>query len=105
MNISTAIAVLRSRFGDKKAIELYKNAGFKMLDISLFQMTNPASPFNAPDWETTAKELRAYSDELGITFNQAHLPFNFNWNVDGEWERFIGPAHYRALDICGIMGF
>ena len=34
MNISTAIAVLRDRFGDKKAIELYKNAGFKMLDTS-----------------------------------------------------------------------
>ena len=104
MNISTAISVLRDRFGDKKAIELYANAGFKMLDLSLFHMANPTSPFNAEDWENTAKDLRAYADGLGVTFNQAHLPFQFKWNAPDEWERFIGPAHYRALDICGIMG-
>ena len=104
MHISSPISIVRDRVGDKKAIALFKDAGFQMLDLSLFQMSNPASPFNAEDWETTAKDLRAYADALGITFNQAHLPFGFKWNVAGEWERFIGPAHYRALDICGIMG-
>lgn len=104
MNISTAISVLRDRFGDKKAIELYANAGFKTLDLSLFHMTSPTSPFNTEDWRANATDLRAYADDLGITFNQAHLPFNFKWNTPGEWERFISSALYRALDVCGIMG-
>ena len=38
MNISTATSVLRDRFGDKKAIELYANAGFKMLDLSKLKL-------------------------------------------------------------------
>ena len=82
----------------------HANAGFKMLDLSLFHMTNPSSPFNAENWKETAQDLRAYADELGVTFNQAHLPFNFKWNAPNEWERFIGSAHDRALEVCGIMG-
>lgn len=104
MYISTATSVIRDRFGDKKALDMFKAAGFKMLDLSLFHMSKADSYFNSPDWEANAKDLRAYSDEQGITYNQAHLPFHFKWDDEGEWERFIGPVHYRALDICGIMG-
>ena len=104
MVISTAISIIRDRFGNKKAIKMLSDAGFKTLDCSLFEMAYYDSPFNSENWEEEARELKAYSDSLGITFNQAHLPFNFKWNEEGEWERFIGPAHYRALEICGIMG-
>lgn len=104
MILSTQTSNVRNRFGDKLAVDYLKAAGYEYLDLSMFHMSNADSPFNAPDWEKTAKELKSYSDERGIIYNQSHIPFTFNYNIPGEWERFIGPTQRRALDICGILG-
>ena len=104
MILSTQTSGARGRFGDLGAVDQLKAAGYTTLDLSLFHMSSPDSPFNAPDWEKNVMALKEYSDAQGITYNQAHLPFVFRWAVPGEWENFIAPVQYRAMDICGMMG-
>ena len=104
MILSTQTAVLRDKFGDLKAAQMLKDGGYKYLDLSMFHMSRPASPFNEPDWQEYTYKLKAHSDELGLVYNQSHIPFTFDWAKEGEWENRIKDVQHRALDICGIMG-
>lgn len=104
MLLSTQNSFLRGMFGDFEAVDILKNAGYDNIDLSMFHMSRPGSPFNEPDWEEYVNKLKAYSDEKGVVYNQSHIPFTFDWAKEGEWESTIKDTQYRALDICGIMG-
>lgn len=104
MILSTQNSFLRNTFGDRESVDMLKAAGYKYIDLSMFHMSREDSPFNAPNWEEYVRDLKAYSDEQGMVYNQSHIPFTFKWAEDGEWDRFIRPVQHRAMDICGIMG-
>lgn len=104
MLLSTQNSFLRNTFGDKASVDMLKAAGYKCIDLSMFHMSNPGSPFNAPDWDAYVADLKEYSDAQGMVYNQSHIPFTFKWATEGEWERVIRDTQHRALDICGMLG-
>ena len=104
MILSTQTARVRNTFDDFKAVDYLHDAGYKYLDISMFHMSKEGSPFNAPDWKEYVANLKEYSDEKGIIYNQSHLPFTFNWHKPGEWDEVIWPTISRSLEISGMLG-
>ena len=64
---------LSKRFGDKKALEYIKNAGFDGYDYSMFDHVNEYI-FNNDNYLDYAKELRKVSDDLGLPCLQSHAP-------------------------------
>lgn len=103
VKISAETNYLRHLFGDEKAIKILADAGFECIDYTMDHMVDDASPLNAPDYREYAKHLREYAESLGVSFNQAHAPFEFDWTADGVLalaeERTI-----RALEIASILG-
>ncbi len=104
MLLSTQNSFLRNTFGDKASVDMLKAAGYKCIDLSMFHMSKPDSPFNAPNWQEYVADLKEYTDAQGMVYNQSHIPFTFKWAEDGEWERVIRDTQHRSLDICGMLG-
>lgn len=104
MILSTQTAVLRDKFGDLAAVDMLREAGYTALDLSMFHMSRPNSPFNAEDWEDYAYRIKAHSEEKGVVYTQSHIPFTFEWAKEGEWDTHIKGVQHRAMDICGILG-
>lgn len=72
MLLSTPFGSSMKRFGPKKAIDVLAAAGFEALDFS-FYMTKylRENPLSKEDFLS----IRAYAEEKGVVFNQAHAPF------------------------------
>ena len=104
MLLSTEIASLARRVGEKEAIRIIKEAGFDAFDMSLFQLSRDENYFlNQDDYVEKAKELRAYADSLGIVCNQAHAPFHSSYGEPEKDEWMFGKI-VRAMEIAAIMG-
>lgn len=104
MLLSTEIASLARRVGEKEAIRIIKEAGFDAFDMSLFQLNRDENYFlNQDDYVEKAKELRAYADSLGIVCNQAHAPFHSSYGEPEKDEWMFGKI-VRAMEIAAIMG-
>ena len=103
MKLSFPIGYLRERYGLERAFELVKAAGFDAVDFDLCTMEKPDAPFNSPDWQAHAAEVRRISDQYGVPINQTHAPFHF---TPAQWEDtpFIMDVFERYLAISGILG-
>ena len=99
MKISTDNGSVRTIFGDKEALRLIKEAGFDGVDFTFYGDQNTAETLELPDEErrALALELKAYADELGLTFPQAHAPF---LTKPGE-----GPESKHYQDVIKSMEF
>lgn len=104
MKISSETLYLRQRFGDKESIRILAEAGFECIDYTMDHMKEDDSPLNAPDYREYALDLKQYGESLGITFNQAHAPFEFEWEKEGVLENVAIPRIIRCLEIASIMG-
>lgn len=104
MKISAETLYLRKRLGDKEAIRILAQAGFDCVDYTMDHMVQDDSPLNAPNYREYAMELRQYGESLGVTFHQAHAPFEFDWKTDGVIEKVAIPRIIRCLEIASIMG-
>jgi sugar phosphate isomerase/epimerase len=104
MIISTDNSVMRYAFGDKESIRMCKEAGFDVIDYSLFKMQPENDILNLPDEErkALAYDLRNYAEKIGISFPQAHSDFELKY---GEGKDHI---HYhnllRSLEFASWMG-
>lgn len=103
VKISAETNYLRHVFGDEEAISIIADAGFDCADYTMDHMAFDSSPLNEPDYREYAMHLREYAESKGISFNQAHAPFEFQWDKEGvpalAEERVI-----RALEIASILG-
>lgn len=91
-------------FGDIKAIELIKEAGFDSIDANLDYWDDAG--YYQGDYIARAKEMRKKADELEIPFTQAHAPFNLPL-IDGDEESNIKNTFdvtVKALQCCEILG-
>ena len=78
------------------------NAGFKYIDLSLYEINKDNSPFVVAGWKNYVNELKSLEEELGIKYVQAHLP-NFNpldENTFGDYCKLT----IRAIEVCGLLG-
>lgn len=103
MKISAETNYLRRVFGDEDAIRVLAEAGFDCIDYTMDHMVEDSSPLNAPDYRDYAKHLREYAEGLGVSFNQCHAPFEFDWKAPGILELAEGRV-VRSLEIASILG-
>lgn len=108
MRISAETLMLRKRLGDREAIRILAEAGFDCIDYTMDHMVETDSPLNAPDYREYAMELRKYGETLGVTFHQAHAPFEFDWENGGTLEEVLNgtviPLTIRCMEVASILG-
>ena len=104
MKLSTNTDYCVAKFGIEKAIDMICDAGFEALDLSMFDILRPSSPFFGDDYLEVAKKAKEKAESRGVYFNQAHAPFPC-YKVDNEeYNTAILPAIYKAIEIAGVIG-
>ena len=94
---NTTITIDRPSIGLIKGIEMFIDAGFPALDMSLFKYAFVM----ASDYKTTARELKALADSKGVIFNQAHAPFGGGFD---KYTTETVPNLPRVFEFCGLLG-
>ena len=103
MKTSEETLYLAKRFGDERAVQILAEAGFDYIDYTMDHMVRADSPLNAPNYREYAQNLLTTAESYGVTFNQAHAPFEFDWN-HVSIEQDVIPTTIRSLEIASIMG-
>lgn len=105
MILSTENGALRSRVGERKAIEILAEAGFDAIDYTFTPwMERGEMPWNGDGYKEYAKEVMLMADDNGIYFNQAHAPFIFHTDYLPNWDREIMPMQIRCMESCALLG-
>ncbi len=106
MKLSMETYNLVKRFGEKKAIQMIKDAGFDSLDYSFYWLDDEIKKeVFGIDYLKHAKELRSFLDDIGITCNQAHASFDFSIDrdtMDMENENYSNIV--KSLEIASVLG-
>ena len=103
MKLSVEIHEVRKKFGDEKAIELIKEAGFDAIDYSYYGLGADSAALS-DSYREYAAYLKDILKKNNITCNQAHAPF--------ELTRFektdTTEPHYtdivRSVEAAAILG-
>ena len=85
-------------------IKWVSEAGFRYLDLSLYDIKAGNTLFYSENWQEEVLKIKEYSDNLGCSFVQCHSP---NTNNLGDAENSYCDAVFktkRAVEICGILG-
>lgn len=104
MKLSDETLYLRDRLGEEQAIRLLAETGFDCVDFTMDGLHYDDHILNSPGAEAHMRKIRALGDDLGITFNQAHAPWVFEWERPGVIENVCVPRTIRALELAGILG-
>lgn len=107
MKISTQTHAAVFAFGEMEGVRGLIDAGYDCLDFSFFGDLDCARNADSPVWDAAynekAKELRAYAESRGVTFNQAHAPFPSS-KGDPEEDAKIFDAIVRSMEVASILG-
>ena len=103
MKLSIETCVLHKRYGDEKAIQMLKKAGFDSIDYSFYWLPE-SDEVLGKDYIAYAHKVRTMLDENSMTCNQAHAPFDFGYGrpfdvSDPEYLKIV-----KALESASIMG-
>ena len=94
---NTSFVINRPNIGLFKGIEMFIDAGFPAIDLSLtkygFVMED--------NYKETAKELRKLVESRGVFFNQAHAPFGGGYD---KYTTETVPNFPRIFEFCGLLG-
>ncbi len=94
----------RYKLSYEECIQNVYEAGFRYLDLSLYDVSDNNPLFFADNREENTKALKALADSLGCSFVQAHSP---NTNNLGDKENAYSDALFktvRAVEICAALG-
>ena len=101
MLLSTETNSIVKRFGQEKAFEMLKNAGFDACDFSFYG--NGIDLLN-DDYMENARNTKAMLDKVGLLCNQAHAPFEI---VEGESFDIYFPSYkiiVRSIEYAAYLG-
>jgi len=104
LKLSIESYVLRHRFGDKKAIEMIKKAGFDAMDYSYY-WTDDAPYILGDEYREYAKKVKGYLDENELECNQAHAPIDkmkYGEAFDASEPHYLEIV--RAIEAASILG-
>ena len=103
MKLSVELYTLAQRFGDFKAVEIAKEAGFDAMDYSYYY-DKECDDVLGDGYKEYAKKLREHLDEVGILCNQAHAPFTFKYGMEKNIseQKYLWMVH--ALESASILG-
>ena len=101
MKISTALgSLVRRPF--KEAVDIIAKAGFDCADFTFSALPNSTLTDLSAELDTY-RELRRYSDSLGLPFNQAHAPYASSTG-DPEEDAVIFKRIKNSIILAGILG-
>lgn len=88
-----------------QAIRLFEGTGFKVLDLNLYTVNFPKSPWVAKGgkWKRITEEAGQAAAELGMSFNQAHAPDGEHF-TPGEARDNLLLATRRSIEACAMLG-
>lgn len=103
MKLSVELSQLTAKFGDFKAVELAKEAGFDAVDYSYY-WGNEVESVLGDGYKEYAENLRKHLDKVGIACNQAHAPFSLGYGTafDLSGEKYLWMIH--SLESAAILG-
>jgi len=101
MLICSTTGALAKLYGEEKALDMLKEAGFDAADLSLFDMKDPENRWNGDDYKEKARALRAHAEKIGLPILQAHAPFNFGME---DFEGIHIPTVCRSIEIAALAG-
>ena len=102
MKISTEIGSLLKQRPTREALDIVKNAGFDCADFSFSALPKTTLTDLSEELETY-RDLRRYSDEIGLPFNQAHAPFASSTG-DPDEDATIFERIKNSIILSGILG-
>ncbi len=100
MLYSTNTAFGYHHFGIEESVEQLINAGFPALDFT-FSLHLLDNLFDG-DWQARFKRLRAYANEHGVIFNQAHAPHGGGYDVYIKTAFEVMPKVFEAAALLGV---
>lgn len=103
MKLSMEIYTVAERFGDMRAVELIKEAGFDAIDYSYYSKKE-CDEILGDGYRQYAQEFRAHMDRVGIACNQAHAPFSFKYGLRTDPSEGKYLSLIRALESASILG-
>ncbi len=89
----------------KEMVKCVFDAGFRYVDLNMYELDIPGSPFMAQGWEMYTEELGEYAEKLGVKFVQAHAP-GMRGNVlekNENYDYFV-EATRRSIEVCSMLG-
>lgn len=103
MNITIENFPFRDKFGDKKAFEMIKNAGFDGVDFS-FNAKGDGTSIDLENHLEKAVETKRLLEKYGLKCNQAHAPFAFKYGdkLDESNKNFLDIV--RSFEYASIIG-
>ncbi|MBR3837711.1 MAG: sugar phosphate isomerase/epimerase [Clostridia bacterium] len=103
MKLSVELYTLAQRFGDFRAIEISKAAGFDAIDYSYYY-DKECEEVLGDGYKEYAEKLRVHLDKVGIACNQAHAPFSLKYGLERNIfeEKYLWMIH--ALESASILG-
>ncbi len=102
MILSVETVSVSERFGDERAFELIKEAGFDGVDYSFYWCKNRENPLLFDNYRERAAVLRKKLDELGLVCYQAHAPFSLKYDTPKDDPQWIELE--RSLEFASILG-
>lgn len=104
MKLSMETVVMRKRFGDIKAIEMLKKAGFDAMDYSYYWVEED-SPILGDEYIEYAKKIKECLDKNDMVCNQAHAPidrlqYGMNFDMSEPYYKEI----VRAIEAAAVLG-
>jgi sugar phosphate isomerase/epimerase len=78
-------------------------AGFRYIDLSLYTVKPGEELIDNDNWMQTVESIKAYADEKGMQFVQAHGP-NVNPLAGDEAFEEAVRRTVRAIEVCGQLG-
>lgn len=92
------------RFTDSylQRVKYVESAGFKYIDLSLYNIIDNDELMLSDNWKFKADELKSYADKNKLQFVQCHSP-NTNPIDKKQFERAVS-WNIRSIELCGMLG-
>lgn len=105
MRLSVETYIISKKFGDEKAIEMIKEAGFDCIDYSFYWFKEDLrEKALGKNYMQYARMIKSCLERSGISCNQAHAPFelSFDNRLDVSDERYAELV--RSLEFAAELG-
>ena len=78
------------------------DAGFRYIDLSMYNKSTDAELILSDDWKSNAEKLLEHTKRLGAKFVQAHSPGGNPFNEEKYGD--LIDITIRSIEVCGILG-
>ena len=78
MKLTIDTGTLCKKFGEDKAFEMIKNAGFDGVDYSMCGLSEEYNMLD-DNYKENAQKTKALLDKYNLVCEQAHAPFSFTY--------------------------